>query len=307
MRSSMSGQSQITSYFKPAGQSDSTSTNSRKSSLFTSCLCSAPRLCPSANRIAGTSQHQHIATDGASSLGTQQKLKSDVFTSSPSSAPRACSPANQVARTPRIATDEAPDLEIQQKTKNCSSSRPSGQEYIAVADVDHTNKGIRVGTPLTNAREYNSIKSSVKLFKSPKSSRKLKSSISSSRPSSAPRACFLANQDARTPHIALDKTLSPTSCRPSKSFKSAVFISSPSSTLRSSRPANHNSVMPQMLTSMPSRTDLLRALINQQVAYAPKARSSAALRQRYLAPPTPPHRHLGIRVGTTLRGRKEIV
>ena len=182
--SSMSGQAQITSYFKPAGQPNPTSANSFKSAVFTSCPCPAPRACFPVNRAAGTSQ---IAIDVISSLKSRPKSK----------------------------------------TPTTKSSRSFGQEYIAVADVDHINKGIRVGTPLTNAGGYNS----VKRF---------------------------------------------------KLLKSAVFISSLSSALRPSLPANHDSVMPQMLTSIPSRTDLLRALINQ-VAYAPISSRLRRSRQRYIA------------------------
>ena len=182
---------------------------------------------------------------------SSKSSKSSAFTSCPCPAPRAYFPANRAAGTPQYQQTATGEASNQRESKPFEIQSPctSQQGYIAAAGVYHTNKGIRVGTPLTNAGGYNSVKSSVKLFKSPKFSRKLKSSISSSRPSSAPRACFPANQAAGTPqyqHIATGKAKLP------KSLKSAVFISSPSSALRSSLPANHDSVMPQMLTSVPS-------------------------------------------------------
>ena len=379
--SPMPGQTKITSYFKPAGQSNPTSAKSAKSSTFTSCPSSAPRPCPPANRAAGTPQYRRIATDETPDLETQQKtkncsssrpfgqeyiavagvdhtnkdirvetpltnakgynsvkssaksaekLKSSISSSRPSSTPRACSPANQDARTPHIAPEANLTSLIKSRIKTRASTDQSGPRYLAAAGVDHTNKAIRVETPLTNAEKYNSvkssIKSSVKRFKSSKSAvsisslnsaprpcspannsaprpcspanrtagtpqhqhiatdgapslgtqQKLKSSISSSRLSSASRACFPANQVAGTPqyqHIATGKAKLP------KSLKSAVFISSLSTALRSSLPANHE--IPQILISMPSRTDLLRALIHQ-VAYAPISSRLRRFRQRYI-------------------------
>ena len=106
MRSSMLDQTQIINYFKFVDQSNSTSINSRKFSLFINCLCSTFRFCFSVNRIAETPQHQHIAIDEASSLETQQKFKSDVFISNLNSTSRICSSVNQDARTSHIALDK---------------------------------------------------------------------------------------------------------------------------------------------------------------------------------------------------------
>ena len=233
MRSPMPGQAKITRYFKPAGQSNPTSTKSAKSSTFTSCLSSAPRACFSANQDQRNSQ---IATDAISSLGSRLKPKA-------------------------------------LRTK---SFRPSGQEYIVVANVDHTNKGIRVGTPLTNAKNNNSVKSSIKLFKSLKSFKKLKFSIFSSRLSSTSRFCFSVNQIAETSHVALDKISDFTSHQSFKFFIFVVSFNSLNSTLRFYLSIN-KTITSQELSSL--QTTIHRC------------------RRRF-------HMHLDIRVETTLKEKK---
>ena len=77
MRSSMSDQTQITSYFKSVDQSNSTSINSFKSSSFISCscLCSTSRVSSSINQVTRTSQYQHIAIDAISNLKIQRRFK----------------------------------------------------------------------------------------------------------------------------------------------------------------------------------------------------------------------------------------
>ena len=234
-----------------------------KSAVSISSLSLAPRLCSSANQIAGSPQHQHIATDGAPSLETQQKLKSSISSSRFSSAPRAYSPANPDARTPQIAIDVISSLKsrLKSKTSTTKSSRSFGQEYIVVADVHHTNKSIRVGTSLTNAEECNSVKSSIKSVEKFKS---IKFSTFISCLSSAFRVCFSVNQVAGTPqyqHIEIDKVKllkSFKSVKLLKSLNSAAIISSFSSTFRFSLSINYDSLIS-------SRIDFLRALINQMI------------------------------------------
>ena len=150
-QSSMPGQAQITSYFKPASQPP----NSFNSAVFTSCPCPAPRTCFPANRAIGTRQYQNIATGETSN---QQRLK----------APKMQSP--------------------------CTSQ----QEYMAAAGVDHTSKGIRVGTPLPSAGGNNSVKS---LVKPSKSSKPFNSAVFSSSLSSALRPYLLTNSKPITPHV----------------------------------------------------------------------------------------------------------
>ena len=299
MRFSMSDQIQIISYFKSADQSNFTSINSRKFSLFINCLCSTFRFCLSVNRIAETSQHQHIAIDETSSLETQQKFKSDVFINNSSSTSRICSSINQNARTSHIALEtnltslikstKTSSLEIQQRIKTRVSIDKSKSRYRVVADVDHINKNIRVETSLTNAKKYNSNKSSIKRFKSFKSAvsinsfnstfrfcfsvnqtaetsqhqhiaideasslktqQKLKFNIFSSNFSSTSRVCFSVNQNAKTSHIAFDEILNSISCRSFKFFNSVIFSNSFSSTLRFCLLINNKSIMSQILVSI---------------------------------------------------------
>ena len=220
---------------------------------------------------------------------------------------------NQDARTSRIAIDETSDLEIQQKIKNCFSSRSFEQEYIVVASVDHIKKNIRVETSLTNARKYNSIKSSIKLFKSLKSFKKLKFNIFSNKFNSTSRICFSVNQVAETSqyqHIAIDKTKLFKSLK-INSFKStsrvcfsinqiarisqyqhitidkikllkSLKINSFSSTLRFSLSINHDSIMSQMLISISSRVDFFDVLINQIIYVSINSRLRR-FKQRYIA------------------------
>ena len=140
----------------------------------------------------------------------------------------------------------------------------SQQKYIVATNVYHINKNIRVETLLTNAKEYNSIKSLIKLFKSLKSFRKLKFSIFSNKLNSTSRVCFSINQVAEISqyqHIAIDKI------RLLKSLKFIVIINSFNSTLRFSLSVNYDSLMS-------SRIDFFRVLINQQMIYVSITRFS---------------------------------
>ena len=200
-------------------------------------------------------------------------LKSSTSTSCPSPALRPRLPANRAAGTPQyqhIAPDETSNLENQPKAK----IQAPRQKYLVDADVTHTNLGIRVETTLTQAGEYELVKASAKSSKSPKPSKKLKSSISTSRPNSAPRACSPANRSAGTPQIALD-------AKSPRSLKSTVLTSCSSSALRPYQPANQALVTPQL-------ADLLQAMINaniKQLAWLLRLRAlvSAAPQQWYLA------------------------
>ena len=299
MRFSMFNQTQITNYFKFVDQSNSTSINSRKFSFFISCFCSTSRFCSSVNRITETSQHQHIATDETSSLKTQQKFKSDVFISNSSSTSRVCFSINQNARISHIAFEtnftslikstKASSLEIQQRIKIRVSIDKSKSKYRVAADVDYINKNIHVETSLTNAKKYNSNKSSIKRFKSFKSvvfinsfnstfrfcfsinqttkisqhqhiaideasslkiQQKFKFNIFNSNFSSTSRICFSVNQNARISHIALDEILSSISCRSFKFFNSVIFSNSFNSTLRFCLLINSKSIMSQILVSI---------------------------------------------------------
>ena len=140
----------------------------------------------------------------------------------------------------------------------------SQQKYIVAANVYHINKNIRVETSLTNAKNYNSIKSLIKLFKSLKSFKKLKFNIFSSRFSSTSRVCFSINQVAEISqyqHIAIDKV------NLFKSLKFIAIINSLNSILRFSLSINHDSLMS-------SRIDFFRVLINQQMIYVSITRFS---------------------------------
>ena len=329
---SMFNQAQITSYFKFADQSNSTSIKSIKFSTFISCFNSTSRVCFSVNQNARTS---HIALETnltsliksriktrasvdssesrylvvadvdhinkdirvetsltnakrynsvKSSIKSTEKFKSikfSTFISCFSSTSRVCFSINQDARTSHIALEtnftsliksiKALNLETQQKIKNCFSFRFLRQWYIVVADVDYINIDIRVETSLTTAKEYNSVKSSIKSIEKLKSSSKL---------SSTPRICFSINQVAETSqyqHIAIDKA------KLFKSLKSTAIINSFNSTLRFSFSINHDSIISQMLISMFSRIDFLRVLINQQMIYVSINSRLRRFRQRYIA------------------------
>ena len=159
MRSPMPDQARITSYFKPAGQPNPTSTNSFKSAVFTSSPCPAPRACFPANRIARTPQYQIIATGETS---------------------------NQRPKAPKMQSP-------------CACQ----QEYMAVADADHTNIDIRVGTSLSNAEGYKLVRSSVKpLVKSSKPFKSLNSEAITSCLSSALRPYLLANSKPIVLHVS---------------------------------------------------------------------------------------------------------
>ena len=98
-RSPLPDQTQITSYFKPAGQPNPASTKAPISNVFTSSPCPAPRPCFSANRSAETPQNSKASKPAK----LPKSLKSAVFISCPSSALRFYLSANQVLRTPQIA------------------------------------------------------------------------------------------------------------------------------------------------------------------------------------------------------------
>ena len=125
--------------------------------------------------------------------------KSSPFTSSPCPAPRACFPANRSAGTPQyqnIATDAISNQGLQRRPK------APRQEYLVDAGVTHTNLGIRVGTTLTKAGGYKSVKSLTKSTKTAKLSKSPKSAVFTSSPSSAIRPYLPANSNPVTPQIA---------------------------------------------------------------------------------------------------------
>ena len=193
-----------------------------------------------------------------------KSIKFNTFINCFNSTSRICFSINQIARILQIAIDAISSLKsrFKSKTSTTKSSRFFEQEYIVVADVDHIKKDIRVETSLTNARKYNSIKSSIKLFKSLKSFKKLKFSIFSSRLNSTSQIDFSVNQVAETSqyqHIEIDKVKllkSFKSVKLLKSLKSTAIINSLSSTFWFSLSVNHDSLIS-------SRIDFLRALINQ--------------------------------------------
>ena len=111
----------------------------------------------------------------------------------------------------------------------------------------------------------------------PTSTNSHKSSISTSCPGPAPRACSPANRSARTPQIAIDAAKSP---KPSRKLKSSTLTSCPNSALRPYQPANQALVTPQLAD--------LQTMINaniKQLAWLLRLRAfvSAAPQQWYLA------------------------
>ena len=179
-----------------------------------------------------------------------KSIKFNTFINCLNSTFRFCSSVNRTAKT----------SQYQQIAIDAMSFRSFEQEYIVVANVYYINKNIRVETSLTKTKKYNSIKSSIKLFKSHKSFRKLKFNIFNNKLNSISRICSSINQVAETSqyqHIAIDKI------KLFKSLKSVVFISSFNSTLRFSLSINHE--ISQTLISMSSRIDFFRASINQMI------------------------------------------
>ena len=250
-----------------------------------------------------------------------KSIKFSIFSNRFSSTSRVCFSVNQDARTSHIAFETNFTSLIRSRIKNRVSIDSSKSRYLVAADVDHINKDIRVETSLTNAKKYNSIKSSIKFLISLKSFKSFKSAVSINSFNSTSRFCFSVNQIAETSqhqHIAIDETsnletqqklksnifinsfnstsrvcssfnqnakishMSSTSCRSFKFFKFAVFISSFSSTFWFSLSVNHDSVMSQMLISISSRIDFLRVLINQMIYVSINSRFRR-FRQRYIA------------------------
>ena len=226
-----------------------------------------------------------------------KSIKFNTFINCFNSTSRFCFSINRTAET----------SQYQQIAIDAMSFRFFEQEYIVVADVYHINKNIRVETSLTNARKYNSIKSSIKLFKSHKSFKKLKFSIFSNKFNfnnkfnSTSRICFSVNQVAETSqyqHIAIDKI------KLFKSLKFVVFINSFNSTFRFSLSINYDSIISQILILISSRIDFFRVSINQMIYVSINSRFRR-FKQRYLVSSTFSHKHLNIRVETTLRKKKK--
>ena len=195
-------------------------------------------------------------------------FKSSSFISNFCSTLRLYSSINRTAETSQyqhIAVDQTSNLENESKTKMQSPR----QKYLVDADVIHTNLDIRVETTLTRARRYKSIKSSIKSsikLADPSKVKWLKSSSLTSSSCSTLRLCSSVNQDARTSHIALDRTMSLTSSKSVKlikSLKSVTFISSLSSALRASLSVNQVLATSQVLAAVPSLLQVLCALIKQ--------------------------------------------
>ena len=136
---------------------------------------------------------------------------------------------------------------------------------------------IRVETSLTNAKNNNSIKLSIKLFKSLKSFKKLKFNIFNNKFNSTSRFCFSINQIAEISHIALDKVFDSTSHQSFKFFIFVVSFNSLNSTLRFYLSVN-KTITSQKLSS---RIDFLRALINQIIYVSINSRFRR-FRQRYI-------------------------
>ena len=130
------------------------------------------------------------------------------------------------------------------------------QKYIVVVNVDYININIRVETTLTNAKKYNSIKSSIKSIE------KFKFNNFNNKFNSTSRVYFSINQIveiSQYQYIAIDKI------KLFKSFKFVVFINSFNSTFRFSLSINHDSIMSQILISISSRIDFFDFLINQMI------------------------------------------
>ena len=143
-------------------------------------------------------------------------------------------------------------LKTQQKIKNRVSIDSSKSKYLVVVDVDYINKNIRVEMLLTNAKEYKSIKLSIKSIE--------KFRFNNNKFNSRSRIYFSINQIAETSqyqHIAIKKN------KLFISFKSVVFINAFNSTLSFSLSIIHE--ISQILISISSRIDFLRALIHQMI------------------------------------------
>lgn len=111
---------------------------------------------PMPGQTKTTSCFKPVCQPPPSSAKSFEKLKSRLCTSSISSTPRTCFPVNQMTGTPHIAIGALSNLGNQVKHKMQSSSPLTSNEqtsergYIAAAGVDHTDKGIRVGTTPTH-------------------------------------------------------------------------------------------------------------------------------------------------------------
>ena len=268
---SMSDQIQITNYFKSVDQSNSTSIKSIKFSLFISCFCSTSRLCSSVNRITETSQHQHIAIDETSSLKIKQKLKFDVFINNSNSTSRVCSSINQNARISHIASEvNFTSLITSTKTSNLET-----QQRIKIrASVDSSKSRYLVAADVDHTNKNIRVETSLTNAREYNS---IKSSIKSTEKF--------------------------------KSIKFNIFISCLNSTSRFCSSVNHDSIMSFQI-------DFFRALINQQVVYVSIAQfsyrfsyqlASLSLQTTIHRCRRRSHKHINIRVETTLKKKREIM
>ena len=168
----------------------------------------------------------------------------------PSASQSARALPNQKQGTPQM-TGDLSSLKTQRKHKVPKFKPPtsvkasSGQQYMATADTSHTALGIRVETTLTQARGYEPAKSP---FFEPLTTRL----------SSAPRTCPPANHKQRLTQTSGSSSPTCSTATKLKAFKSEL----PASTYASVSPARIPALCHNLYSSMPSRADLLCALIH---------------------------------------------
>ena len=233
------------------------------------------------------------------SIKSIEKLKFNIFSSRFNSTSRVYFSINQNAKNLHIAFEinftsliksiKTLNLKTQQKIRIRVSIDLLKSKYFIVVDINYINRNIRVETSLTNAKRYNSNKSSIKRFKSfkfvvfinsfnstsrfcssinqtaeiqqhqhiaideassLKIQQKFKFSIFNNNFNSTFRVCFSVNQDAKTSHIAFDEILNFISYRSFKFFNSIVFSNSLNSIFRFYLLINNKSIMSQILISI---------------------------------------------------------
>ena len=131
-----------------------------------------------------------------------KSIKFSIFINCFNSTLRICFSINQDARISHIALETNFTSLIKSRIKTRASIDWLKSKYLVVADVDHSIKNIRVETSLTNAKKYNSIKSSIKRFKS------FKSVVSINSLNSTSRFCSSVNQIteiSQHQYIAIDE------------------------------------------------------------------------------------------------------
>ena len=197
-----------------------------------------------------------LATQGIVKPSSPAQSISRPSTPSVSQSARALS--NQSLGTPHISNSKTqPKLKAPKSRPSTATPirAPVEQRYLAAAAAPHTDIGIRVETTLTQTRKYNPAKSASATATSIKSCFS-DPCTSISRLSSAPRTCTPVNHKPHT--LAQASGSSSPTCSIATKLKSEL----PALTYTSASSTRIPALCHDLYSSMPSRADLLCALIH---------------------------------------------